>query len=192
MAEKVCPVWVGYLLASSVRKLFDNPQKILSPYVEKGMKVLDIGCAMGFFSLPLAQMVGADGKVICVDVQEKMLRSLEKRAQKAGSADRIETRVCHPDSLGLDNLNEEVDFAFASAVVHETPDASSFFSAIYKTMKQTGKLLVIEPKGHVSEKDFKITISIAEQNGFKIIGSPQISRSRVVLLEKRKVEKEKS
>jgi len=51
MAKRVCPVWVGYLLASPIRKLFQNPQRILSPYVENGMKVLDVGCAMGFFKI---------------------------------------------------------------------------------------------------------------------------------------------
>ncbi len=79
MSESVCPVWVGYFLASPVRKLFQNPEKMLAPYVKEGMRVLDIGCAMGFFSLPLAQMIGLNGKVICVDVQEKMIKSLEKR-----------------------------------------------------------------------------------------------------------------
>ena len=181
MAEKVCPIWVGYLLASPLRKLFVNPQKILSPYVEKGMKVLDIGCAMGFFSLPLAQMVGSKGKVICVDVQDKMISSLEKRARKAGLSNRIETRICHHNSFGLDDLTEEVDFALGSAVVHEVPDASRFFCEIYETMKPTGRFLVIEPKGHVSAKDFEMTVSVAEQNGFKIIESPQVARSRVVL-----------
>jgi len=61
MAEKVYPVWVGYLLASPIRKLFQNLHKILGHYIEKGMKVLDVGCAMGFFSLPLAGMVGPMG-----------------------------------------------------------------------------------------------------------------------------------
>ena len=56
MSEKVFPVWVGYLLASPVRKLFQNLQKILSPSVEDGMKVYDIRCAMEFLSLPLARM----------------------------------------------------------------------------------------------------------------------------------------
>jgi ubiquinone/menaquinone biosynthesis C-methylase UbiE len=182
MAEKVCPVWVGYFLASPIRKLFQNPQKILSPYVENGMKVLDIGCAMGFFSLPLARMVGSKGKVICVDVQEKMIRSLEKRARKAGLSNKIETRTCHHDSLGLDELKEEIDFAFASAVVHEVPDASNFFSEIYETMKPKGKFLVIEPKGHVSEKHFEITVSAAEQKGFKILERPRTGRSHAVLL----------
>ena len=186
MAEKVCPVWVGYLLANPLRKLFGNPRKILSQYVKEGMKVLDIGCAMGFFSLPLAQMVGSKGKVICVDVQKKMIKSLEKRAQKAGLLNRIETRICYHNSLGLDDLEEEIDFAFASAVVHEVPDASAFFSEIHKTMKPTGRFLVIEPSGHVSEKDFEITVSIAEQNGFEIIERPRIGRSRVLLLGKGK------
>ena len=93
MSERVCPVWVGYLLASPLRKFAHNPDKILSPYVKEGMTVLDIGSAMGFFSIPMAQMVGPEGKVICVDMQEKMLERLQKRAHKAGVADRIETRL---------------------------------------------------------------------------------------------------
>ena len=152
MAEKVCPVWVGYLLASPVRKLYQNPKKILGSYVKEGMKVLDIGSAMGFFSLPLAEMVGCNGRVICVDIQEKMIRSLEKRAQKAGLSDRIETRLCENNSLGLDDFKEEIDFALASAVVHEVSDASGFFSEIHKTIKPAGIFLVVEPKGHVSKK----------------------------------------
>ena len=185
MAEKVCPVWFGYLLASPVRKLFQNPQKMLSPYVKEGMNVLDIGCAMGFFSLPLAKMVGSNGKVICVDVQEKMIEALEKRAQKAKMSDRIETRICRHNSLNLNDLKEKIDSVLAAAVVHEVPDASAFFSEIYETIKKDGKFLVVEPKGHISEKDFEISISLAEQNGFEVIDSPQISRSRVVLLGKR-------
>ncbi len=184
MAERVCPVWIGYLLASPIRKLFQNPQKILSPYVKSGMQVMDIGCAMGFFSLPLAQMVGPKGQVICVDMQEKMIKSLEKRAQKAGLSNRIKTHLCNQHSLGLDNLTKKIDFALAFAVVHEVPDTASFFSELSKTIKQQGKFLVAEPSGHVSEKDFRISISIAEQNGFKAIARPQIAHSHAVLLEK--------
>ena len=180
----VCPVWIGYLLASPTRKLFQNPRKILEPYVNEAMTVADIGCAMGFFSLPLARMVGPNGKVICVDVQEKMIRSLEKRAQKAGLSGRIETRICNDGSLGLDNFEEKIDFALASAVVHEVLDAAGFFSEIHKAMKPAGRLLVAEPKGHVSENDFERTISIAKHNGFVESGRPQIKRSRAVLLQK--------
>jgi ubiquinone/menaquinone biosynthesis C-methylase UbiE len=185
MAHRVCPVWVGYILANPVRKLYQNPQKILSPYVREGMKVVDIGCAMGFFSFPLAEMVGRNGRVICVDIQEKMIKSLEKRARKAGLSKRIETRQCSANSLGLDDLTEEIDFALASAVVHEVPDPCSFFIEVHGTIKQTGRFLVTEPKGHVSQKDFETTVSVAEENGFEVIESPQIGRSRAALLGKR-------
>ncbi len=184
MAKRICPFWVGYLLISPLRTLMQNPQKILSRYIASGTKVLDIGCGMGFFSLPLARMVGPNGKVICVDVQEKMIKSLKKRAKKAGLADRIETRISHQNSPGLNDLNEEIDFALAFAVVHEVLDLAQFFSEIYKALKPKGRLLIAEPKGHVSEKDFEITTAVAQHNGFKIINHPEIWRSRTILLQK--------
>ena len=89
MAKHVCPWWVGYLLVSPIRRWFQDPEKILSPYVSEGMTVLDIGPGMGFFTIPAARMVGDSGRVIAVDLQEKMLKSLVKRAEKAGVAGRI-------------------------------------------------------------------------------------------------------
>jgi ubiquinone/menaquinone biosynthesis C-methylase UbiE len=184
MADHVCPVWVGYLLASPFRKLSQNPQRILGPYVEKGMTVLDVGCAMGFFSLPMAELVGPDGKVICVDLQEKMIRSLEKRARRSGLGDRIETHVCRKDSLGLDQLREEVDFALLVAVVHEVPDPAKLFSEIQRMLKPGGKALVVEPKGRVSAKDLETTVSMAVQSGFEAVQRPEIRRSRAAVLSK--------
>ena len=185
MAEHVCPVWVGYLLASPLRKLLQNPRKIVGPHVEKNMSVLDVGCAMGFFSLPLARLVGADGKVICVDFQEKMLRSLRRRADKAGLGERIETRLCRRDSLGLEDLGGRIDFALAFDVVHEVPDPSGLFREIHKAMKPTARVLVAEPKGWVSAKKFEMSISMAEQNGFERIERPRVSRRFAVLLSKK-------
>jgi predicted O-methyltransferase YrrM len=94
MNKHVCPWYVGYLLASPLRRLFLNPGKILRPYVKEGMTVLEVGPGMGFFSLPLAKLVGESGHVICVDIQEKMLKNLRKRADNAGLLWRIETRLC--------------------------------------------------------------------------------------------------
>jgi len=185
MAEHhLCPVWVGYFLASPIRKLLQNPDKILEPYVNESMTVADIGCAMGFFSLPLAKMVGPNGKVICVDIQEKMIRSLEKRAAKAGLSGRIVTIICNDKSLGPDGFKEKIDFALAIAIVHEVGDSARFFSQVYQAMKPAGRLFLAEPKGRVSENDFEMTVSVAEQNGFTSTDRPQLKRSRAVLLQK--------
>ena len=184
MAEKVCPIWIDHLLASPLRRLVQNPKNILEPYVTSGVTVLDFGCAMGFFSLPLAHMVGSNGKVICVDVQEEMIKALEKRIHKAGLSDRVETRVCQHNSLGMEDVKEEIDFALAFAVVHEVSDAPGLISAIRETLKPSAQFLAAEPWGHVSEEEFGMTVSVAEQKGFNVIGKPRIGRSQVVLLEK--------
>ena len=34
MAEHVCPWWMGYFLASPVRRLFEKPEIMLKPYIQ--------------------------------------------------------------------------------------------------------------------------------------------------------------
>jgi 2-polyprenyl-3-methyl-5-hydroxy-6-metoxy-1,4-benzoquinol methylase len=184
MAGKICPPWVGYLLASPVRRLLQNPEKILAPYVEEGMTALDIGCAMGFFSLPLARMVGEKGKVVCADVQEKMLQSLRTHARRAGLADRIITHLCPHDSLALDHFEKKIDFALVFAVVHEVPDAFKFFRELSTTMKPGSKCLLAEPKWHVSEERFSKTLAEARENGLQLASRPAIATSRAALVVK--------
>jgi ubiquinone/menaquinone biosynthesis C-methylase UbiE len=190
MANHVCPFWVGYLLASPIRAYFQNPKKILKPYIEKGMTVLDIGCAMGFFTIPMAHMVKYNGQVICLDVQDKMLMTLKKRALKNDVFERLDPRVTTNDNLGISDLNNQIDFALAFAVVHEMPDIKSFFSQVYPVLKPDTKFLVAEPKGHVSENDFANTISIAQNAGFVELDRPAIFRSRTILLQKKRAEKQ--
>ena len=96
--HRVCPWWIGYLLASPMRRwLGQDPIKILTPYVHEGMNVLEPGPGMGFFTIPLARLVGASGKVIAVDLQPKMIASLKKRAAKVKVLDRIDARVTSAD-----------------------------------------------------------------------------------------------
>ena len=179
------PMWLGYLHLNPLRKLTHNPDKILGPYVNKGMTVADIGCAMGFFSLPLAKMVGSAGKVICVDIEENMIRSLEKRAAKAGLSGRIKTIVCNDKSLGLGDFKGKIDFALALGVEHEIQGSSKFFSEVNEAMKPAGRLLVALPKWFVSKMDFERTVSVAKHNGFEETDRPQMKGCMTVLLEKK-------
>ena len=184
MTERVCPWWLGYWLVNPLRVLVHDPRKILSPWVKEGMKVLDIGSGMGYFSLPMAELAGEKGKVLCVDLQEKMLAGLERRARKAGLSARIETRRAGHDSLMLADLAGTMDFALAFAVVHEVPDRSLFFSEIYRALKPGGKLLVAEPRGHVGPSAFEKSLDIAGRSGFQAAGRPKVRFSHTALLVK--------
>ncbi len=184
MAESVCPVWVGYFLASPIRKLYQNPGEILKPYLREGMKVIDIGSAMGFFSIPAAKIVGKDGRVICIDLQKKMLERLEKRAVKAKVLNRLELHECTAESLQINRFENQIDFALAFAVLHEMPDLSIVFKEVNAALKIKSKMLIAEPNGHVTEQNFAGTLNAAKKNGFRIIGHPKIGGSKTALLEK--------
>jgi ubiquinone/menaquinone biosynthesis C-methylase UbiE len=182
MAEHVCPPWIGYFLLNPLRKLVENPGKMFGPFVREGMVVLEPGCAMGFFTLPLARMVGPAGRVIALEIQDKMLSVLGRRAQQAGLLDRIDLRRIGADGYGLDDLSDRVDFAAAIHVVHEVPDKAMFFTEIWKALRPGGRLLVVEPKGHVSSEQFEETAAIAGKAGFTPEALPKKIGGRSVSL----------
>lgn len=184
MSHTVCPVWLGHVLASPLRKLLHCPQKILAPYVRPGMLALDVGSGMGFFTLPLARLVGPAGKVIAVDLQQGMLDGLNRRAQAKGLHQQIECRLCQAVALGLDQYAGQVDFALLFAVAHEAPNQQTLFEEISAALKNDGKLLLAEPKGHVKLADFEQTLDAAREQGFKQLTAPRIPRSLTALLGK--------
>jgi ubiquinone/menaquinone biosynthesis C-methylase UbiE len=184
LREHVCPWWLGYLLINPLRRIFHNPDIILKPYIKEGMTVLDIGCGMGFFSLPAAQMVGASGKVVCVDLQDEMISSLVKRAEKAALLHRIDARICGETHLGIEDISGTVDFALTFALIHEVRDRDRLLAEIAGTMKQHGKILIGEPKGHVSKDHFATTVSIARNAGFEAEDHPKIPRTHAILMRK--------
>jgi ubiquinone/menaquinone biosynthesis C-methylase UbiE len=182
VAEHLCPVWGGYFLANRLRRLLQDPYRILSPYVREDMTVLDVGSAMGFFSLPMAEMAGSGGKVVCVDVQPRMLEVLRRRAEKAGLLDRIETHEATPHNIGLEGWDGRFDFALAFTVLHEVGDLPGFLREIYQLLKPGAMFLLTEPIVHVRREEFERTISLAQAQGFAPTGRPHIRLSHTVVL----------
>ncbi len=182
MAHRICPWWLGYFLASPVRRLRQNPRAILCPFVFEGMTVLEPGPGMGFFTLELARRVGSRGRVIAVDIQPKMINVLTRKAERAGLKKRIEVRLAKGDQIGTEDLEGKVDFVLAFAVVHELPDMAAFFAEIFRCLKEGGKLYVSEPARRVREVDFAHTVETAERIGFAVESGPAVRGNRSVVL----------
>ena len=184
MSHRVCPWWLGYLLASPVRRLVHDPASILGPFVTEGMTVFEAGPGMGFFTLELARLVGRRGRVVAVDVQSRMLSELRRRAGRAGLLDRIDARQTSGERMGLDDLEGQVDFILAFAVVHELPSVERFFGEASASLKPGGRLLLAEPSSHVPDRDFAATLRIAGQSGFQATAGPPIRWARSAILVK--------
>ena len=182
--HRVCPWWLGYLLASPIRHLWHDPREILPPYVHEGMTILEPGPGMGFFTLELLRLTSPSGRVIVVELQPRMLTVLKHRAAKAGLLDRLDARLALPDSLGLTGLDGAVDFALVFAVAHELPEAGPFFAEISRALKPQGHLLLAEPVGHVKLAEFEVQLRHAASAGLVPVQRPRIRRSFTALLKK--------
>jgi ubiquinone/menaquinone biosynthesis C-methylase UbiE len=184
MAHRVCPWWLGYLLLNPLRRLRHPAAKILGPYVQAGMTVLEPGPGMGYFTLDLARRVGPSGRVVAVDIQPRMLEKLKRRAAKAGLLGRLDLRLAQQDSMGLADLAGGADFVLAFAMVHEIPSPAAFFHEAARALKPGGRLLLAEPAGHVSRDNYEAELAAAAQAGLHLREQPAIRRSYAALLEK--------
>jgi ubiquinone/menaquinone biosynthesis C-methylase UbiE len=72
------PTW---FLDNPLRRLFGN-SKTFNDQVQPNQVVADLGCGPGFYTFPLADEVGPDGKVFAVDSDEKVIRKVSRKAQK--------------------------------------------------------------------------------------------------------------
>ena len=176
--KHVYPWWLCFTFDNPLRKIIHDPVKTLSPYVHKGYTAIDIGPGMGYFTIPLAQLVGPSGRVTAIDIQPKMLSALVGRAQKKGVSDRIKTHLAGPDSIGF---YEKSDFILAFWMAHEVPDQRRFLSEIRNLMKPEGLFLLVEPLIHVSKKNFSRALETAKERGFVIKESPKIRMSQSAL-----------
>jgi ubiquinone/menaquinone biosynthesis C-methylase UbiE len=179
--NRVCPVERAGSLDSRFRRWLQNPRKILGPYLEEGMTVLDLGCGPGFFSIDIAQMVGKSGRVIAADFQEGMLQKLRDKIQGTELEERIKLHKCQKNRIGV---TENVDFVLAFYMVHEVPNLEAFFNEIASVVKPNGQLLMVEPPFHVSKTAFEETIRTAGGAGLRPAERPKVFLSKTVILKR--------
>ena len=169
----ICPWKAGSILTSALRKPIHNPRRIVQPYLSAGMTAMDIGCGMGYFTLPMADIAGKKGKVIAVDLQPEMLAGLQRNAKAAGIGN-ITPHQCGYDSLNIGQWNQSVDFALIFMMLHEVPDAQRLIREVYEAMAPGGQLLFSEPVVHVGREKFRNSVSMIRSVGFQMVSSPKI------------------
>jgi len=162
-------------LDSPQRRVFLNPENILKRIqVKPQMKVVDVGCGTGFFTIPMAKIVGDKGKVFAIDIQEKMIAILNEKIQKL-KIKNVETLVSTEENIPLPN--ESVDLAFMASVLHEL-DSYATVKEICRFLKPQGVLAVLEWKKEESPSEFGPPIwerltpdqtrEIVEKMGFEV------------------------
>lgn len=177
---RVCSAENSKFLDLKLRRVVQNPEKILKPYISEGMVVLDMGCGPGFFTIDMTKLVGDSGKVVAADLQMEMLKKLESKVKDTNIENRIDFHEAKKDEIGLSG---KFDFILIFYMLHEVPNQKTFLNELKNALKTNGKILISEPKFHVSKKDFQKSIELIEEMGFKITTYPNIFLSRSIIIE---------
>ncbi|MFN9433781.1 MAG: class I SAM-dependent methyltransferase [Planctomycetota bacterium] len=153
----------------------ENPQEMLEQLrVEPGMTVCDMGCGDGYYTVELARRVGADGKVLAVDIQPEMLQELSRRCERLEikNVDMI---------LGLPHdpkLPEgQVDLILMVDVYHEFSNPVEMLEAMRRSLKPNGRIALVEfraedptvpikPEHKMTKKQL---LKEYKANGFKLV-----------------------
>ncbi len=176
------------------REKLDNPERreemppqetLVKAGIKPGDIILDVGCGMGYFSVPASQMVGPKGMVYAVDISGVMLADLRSKTAATGIFNIHTVQAAH----GKLNI-PEADFTLViiSDVLHEVEDKKAFLAAVAAAIKTDTKLSVIEwrkmetPKGpplkeRISEDEMQVLLKKA---GFSEPRMTELSASHVL------------
>jgi len=142
-------------------QLGDRSIKIIKPYLHKGQTVADIGCGWGHYTFMLADLVGSEGNVFAIDMAEKCILKIQKKAQKAGYGNIV---ACISTAADIGFIRDKsVDLVFANGLLCSMAfERELAVSEIRRTINPTGKIFLslgaTPPLGYMDEAEWNATI----------------------------------
>jgi ubiquinone/menaquinone biosynthesis C-methylase UbiE len=142
--------------------------------LKRGMTVCDMGCGNGFYSVQIAQLIGAEGKVYAVDIQPEMLTMLKERA----AAHNVENVVPVQGTLTDPKLPDgQIDLILCVDVYHEFSHPEEMLTAMRKSLSPGGAVALVEfraedPKVPIKREHKMSKAQILKEwlpNGFKLV-----------------------
>jgi ubiquinone/menaquinone biosynthesis C-methylase UbiE len=141
------------------RQVLENPDRLAALQVNRvvealalrpGMRVGDLGAGTGVFTLPMAKVVGNEGRVYAIDVDSGLLAIVAEKARANGLAN-VQTVVAGATDP---RVPEPVDLLFICDTMHHLPDQRSYVQQFAKLLRPGGRVAVIDfaaghwPQGH--------------------------------------------
>lgn len=123
------------------RKMLPPEKTLIRLGLHAGDIMADIGCGIGYFSIPATKIVQGSGKVFALDVLPEMLQEVETKA-KENSCFNIETVLTEENNFMLEE--GKISFAFICNVLHETENLVEFLTQVKKIISSKGKIAIID------------------------------------------------
>jgi ubiquinone/menaquinone biosynthesis C-methylase UbiE len=161
-----------FLLDNPLKRLLFPPKTILEGHVTKGMIVADLGCGPGYLTLPVAEIVGAEGRVYAVDFDEKSIVALTEKAKRKSLSSIIDARVSSAANLPF-IPDGTIDLVFAKGLLCCMFDHDGALREIHRMLKSGGFAYLSVTK-LVRKKDGR---SVGTEEWGKILGGFEIQKN---------------
>jgi len=172
------------------RKILPPEETLIKIGLNKNQIFIDIGCGIGYFSIPASKIVGHEGKVFALDTSKEMIDELRIRILK-NKITNIDTIISYPYHFHLDsNIGT---FSFMANVLHEVEDKISFLKETNRILKKDGTLCIIEWQKKLTERGPPLEDRINEseieelmdKTNFKITSSHSLGENFIYYISKK-------
>ena len=107
--------------------------------LHEGEEVLDLGSGAGFDCFLAAAQVGAEGRVVGVDMTAEMVSRARENAAKS-DYDNVEFRLGEIEHLPVER--DSVDAVISNCVINLVPDKDRAFAEAFRVLRPGGRLMV--------------------------------------------------
>jgi ubiquinone/menaquinone biosynthesis C-methylase UbiE len=123
------------------REMLPPEKTLISLGLHEGDIMADIGCGIGYFTIPASKIVEDGGKIFAMDILSEMLEEVEIKV-KENNISNIETVLTKENDLKLEE--GKISFAFISNVLHEAEDKEKFLREIKRSISSKGRIAIVE------------------------------------------------
>jgi len=123
----------------SPKRLKKEMNLINSGIIEKGTKILDIGCGPGHISIEMARITGKNGKVYALDIHPLAIESVNKLISSNG-INNVETILTN--NLETELPDRYLDIIFIINAYDMIKNKLRLHSEITRLLKPEGKLII--------------------------------------------------
>jgi len=103
--------------------------------------VADVGCGIGYFTIPAADLISPTNKVFALDTSEEMLSEVERKI----SINEISNIVLvNSSEYDFKLPDESVSFVLMINILHEVDNKEMFLKEAVRILKPAGRIAVID------------------------------------------------
>ena len=130
----------------NIEKL-DNPERrrtmppeetLLKFKIEDNGALLDVGCGIGYFTIPASKLL-KNNKVIGIDIVPEILDYAKEKAQGINN---IEFKTSEEYTFPVET--DSIKYVVISNVIHEVEDKTKYFNEVKRVLKEDGYFLIID------------------------------------------------